>query len=210
MKSPIRILIIEDEPLIAEDIAEYLIEYGHKVSGIAYDCHDAFKELKYNTPDFVLLDIELNCRKDGVEIAKMINQKYQLPFIYLSSFADRKTLSRVRETQPLGYIVKPFTGRDLFTTLEVAIYNFRQKQTLQTSRPKFDIKHLNQKLYTPLTSREFEILNLIYQGKTNRQIAEQLYVSGNTIKTHISNLYLKLDASSRSTALVKVRELLAS
>lgn len=201
--SNITVLIVEDDPLIAEDIAEYLDEIDFSVSGIAYNSDAALYELHHNTPDIALLDIELNSKLDGVEIAQIINEKYNIPFVFLTSFADRSTIARVRQTFPMGYIVKPFNEKDLLATLEIAVYNFAQQS--QSQSKQLSLSLINQSVLTPLTQREFDILKLIYEGHTNKQISEMLFISANTIKTHISNLYLKLDVKTRSQAIVKVR-----
>jgi DNA-binding NarL/FixJ family response regulator len=205
--SEIRILIVEDEPLIATDIAMHLDNIDFQVSGIAYDSDDALRQLQHNTPDAILLDINLNATLDGIEIAYLIKEKYQLPVVFLTSFSDRTTLDRAKKTDPAGYIVKPFDERNLLATLEISLYNFAQRQNY--TLPQLSIDKLNRHLPTPLTDREFDMLRLLYEGRTNHQIADEACVSVNTVKTHINNIYLKLEATSRSTALRRLRSLLA-
>jgi DNA-binding NarL/FixJ family response regulator len=201
--SNIRVLVVEDEPLIAEDIRETLDNIDFEVSGVAYDSDVALHELSSNTPDIVLLDINLGSNIDGIDIAEIINKRYQIPFIYLTSYADRSTVDRAKHTRPMGYIVKPFDERDLFTTLEIALFNFSQAQ------PKIELNldHLNTKLLGKLTQKEFEILTSIFDGKTNRQMADEHYISLNTIKTHVKNLYDKLDVHTRTQAIARLREM---
>ena len=90
--SEVRVLIVEDEPLIAEDIATALANNDFNVSGIAYSMEDALDELKRNLPDLVLLDINLNGGEEGIEIAHEINARYSLPFVFLTSYSDKITL----------------------------------------------------------------------------------------------------------------------
>ena len=71
-----------------------------------------------------------------------------------------------------------------------------------------DMLQINQNLVSKLSEREFEVLQLIYNGITNRQIAEQIFVSVYTIKKHINNAYLKIDASTRTNAITRLRELM--
>ena len=203
MQHQIRVLVVEDEPLIAEDIRETLDSIDFQVSGVAYNSEAALSELEQNAPDIVLLDVNLGSEKDGIEIAEIINQRYNLPFIYLTSYADRATIDRAKHTRPMGYVVKPFDERDLFTTLEIALFNFHQKQP----SVGFSIERLNRRLLSKLTQKEFEILSSIFEGKTNRQMAEQHFISLNTIKTHIKKIYDKLDVHTRTMAIAKVREL---
>ena len=201
--SDIRVLIIEDEPLIAEDIAACLEEVGYFISGIAFNSERALLELAHNAPDIVMLDINLNSEMDGVQIAEHINQQYKLPFVFLTSYSDKATIDRVKHTRPMGYIVKPFDEHDLFTTLEIALFNFSQRQ----KPAKLEMESLNRKLHSPLTTKEFEVLESIFEGKTNKQISQDHYVSLNTIKTHLKRIYDKLDVRTRTEAIVKVRGL---
>lgn len=199
----VRILVVEDEPLIADDIANQLRINDFEISAIAYDYEDAVYELKFNAPDAVVLDINLGSGKTGVDIAEVINEKYGLPFIYLTSYADKETLERAKRTEPLGYVVKPFDERNLIATLEIALYNFSQKQ--KSTQPALNLDKINAKILSPLTEREFAVLQQIYEGKSNQQMADSLFVSINTIKTQINSIYLKMEANSRSSLLAKLR-----
>lgn len=202
----IRVLIVEDEPITADDIADCLKGDDYQVSGIAYDYEDAMYELQNNCPDIVLLDIHLNHQADGIRIAEYINKHLAIPFVFLTAYSDKSTLEKVKQTGPMGYIVKPFVNANIIATLEIALYNFYQLN--KTKKNQLDLIGLNKKLPNPLSEREFEVLMCIYDGKTNQQITEVLFISINTVKTHINNLYLKLDVTSRSQAMAKMREII--
>ena len=202
----IKVMIIEDEPLIAEDIAACLKRREYKVSAIIYYAEDALQHLVQNTPDIVLIDINLNGGQEGIAIARAINNRFQLPFVYLTSYSDKKTLEMAKDTGPSGYIVKPFTEAGLFATLEIALHNHAQKH--KDKYPDLNLHKINQFLPSPLSLREFDVLQLIYEGYSNNQIADKLFVSNNTIKVHIKNAYLKLDSVSRSTTIARLRELM--
>ncbi|MFY7964896.1 MAG: response regulator [Chitinophagaceae bacterium] len=198
----IRILVVEDEPLIAMDIEQTLNNIDFAVSAIASNYSDAIHQLKINTPEAVLLDINLNDEKDGIDVANIINEQYRLPIIFLTSHADKGTLDRAKKTQPAGYIVKPFEERDLLAGLEIALYNFSMRDA---NKPTLSLVNINKHILSQISEREFDVLVAIYEGKTNMQMADNLFVSVNTIKTHISNIYLKLDVASRTAAIAKVR-----
>ncbi len=104
----------------------------------------------------------------------------------------------------MGYVVKPFDEKDLFTTLEIAIFNFNLKQPAI----EMSIEKVNRSLLSKLTQKEFEILTSIFEGKTNRQMSEEHFISLNTIKTHIKKIYDKLDVNTRTMAIAKLRDLL--
>ncbi len=199
----IKVLIVEDEPLIAEDIKAILQEVNYHVVGIAYNKNQALDLLNTHTPDIALLDINLGNNTDGILIAEEINIRYHIPFLYLTSYSSKIILDKVKYTFPMGYIVKPFDEADIFTGIEIALSNY---QEIKKSSPlSFEV--LNQKLPVTLTQREFEILMDMYNGLTNTQIADKNFVSLNTIKTHVQNIYSKLNVNNRAGAIVAIRNL---
>jgi DNA-binding NarL/FixJ family response regulator len=204
--SEFKILIVEDEAIIAQNIAVYLNNSDFTVSGIAYDDDEAIHQLKQNTPDAAILDINLDCETDGIQIAEFINKNTPMPFLFLTSHADKDTLERAKKVEPWGYVVKPFNEKSLVATLEIAISNFAQRSNQQI--PQVSFEKINKHLINQVSEREFDVLQLIYEGKPNQQIAETLHVSVNTVKKHINNTYIKLDVNSRSTAIARLRELM--
>jgi DNA-binding NarL/FixJ family response regulator len=205
--SKLKILIVEDEPVIAENISIYLDNNDFEVSGIAYDSDEAFEQLRHNTPDAVILDINLESEKDGIEIAGYINKNVQIPFLFLTSYSDKNTLDKAKAVQPGGYIVKPFNERTLLASLEIAISN--HAADINKKLPALSLEKINKYLLSPLSNREFEITQLLYDGVTNNQVAEKLFLSVNTVKTHLKSIYLKLDAGSRLTVMNRLRQMMA-
>ncbi len=200
------ILIVEDEPLIAEDIQGYLEESGFTVMGIAHNGNEALSLLDAQKPDALLLDINLGSPPDGVELAEIIRERFEIPFVFLTSHADKGTLERAKQTFPAGYLLKPFDGRDLMTSLEVALFNhFNNKSGNSQREPS--LEGFNKHLPNPLSQREFELLMHLRKGMTNREIAEVLFISVNTVKTHLQHLFEKLDVSNRTQALFRIEEL---
>ena len=187
--SSIKALIIEDEPLIAEDIRDYLSNMDYQPVDVAYSKEQAFRFLEKYELDIVLLDINLGSKTDGIEIAKIINEKYKIPFIYLTSYSDKATLEMAKKTHPWGYLVKPFQEHDLFTSLEIALFNYSRS----IKPTNWSIENINGNLRSNLTQKEFEILTALYEGKTNKQLAEDIFVSVNTVKTHLKNIYILLE-----------------
>jgi len=153
-----------------------------------------------------LLDINLDGSFEGLEIGREIKERHQIPFIYLTAHADRDTLGKAKLTEPSAYIVKPFDEADVLANIEIALYNHAQKQKLVFRTPDWNM--INRNLTEPLSRREVDVLNLIFEGKTNTQMADELFISVNTVKSHLLNLYQKLGASSRTEALTRIRELM--
>jgi DNA-binding NarL/FixJ family response regulator len=202
--SGIKVLIVEDEPLIAKNIGMYLNNNDFEVSGIAYDSEEAFHQLKRQQPDFAILDINLESEKDGIEIAEYINQHHFIPFVYLTSYSDKETIERAKKTNPAGFIVKPFNEKTLYATIEIALSNHALVSNRHVPALSFD--KINKQLVAPLSDREFDVIRLMYEGKTNQQIAEALFIAINTLKKHINNAYFKLDVTSRTTAIARLRD----
>ncbi len=199
--SKIKILIVEDEPLIAEDIKECLERMDYEVQSIAYDKKNALEILQRNLPDFAILDINLGGNTDGISIAEVINEKYNIPFIYLTSYSTKDILEQVKHTLPMGYVVKPFDEADLYSSIEIALFNYRKIIKPNT----ITLELVNQNIIDNLTKKEFEILLCLYHGCTNQIMADKNFVSINTIKTHVSKIYDKLQTHSRSETIVKLR-----
>ncbi len=125
-----RILIVEDEALIADHIAVCLEDIGYEVVGIEEDGMAALELIEQEKPDLCLLDINLAGGLDGVDVAHEINRRFGVPFIFLTSNSDRRTLERVKITEPAGFILKPYTVKDLESNLSIALYKIRTGQVV--------------------------------------------------------------------------------
>jgi DNA-binding NarL/FixJ family response regulator len=119
-----KILIVEDDTIIAITIEGRLKEFGYKVVGRASTAQDAIKKTIDLEPDLVLMDIHLKGPVDGIEAAKTIYGIYNIPVVYLTAFSDENTLERAQKTSPFGYIVKPFNDSTLKTTIRLALLKY--------------------------------------------------------------------------------------
>lgn len=115
------ILIVEDELMIAEMIKEMLSELNYSVLGIAKNFNQAISALEENSKiiDLIVLDINLNDYKNGIDVGAHIKEHYNLPFVYLTSYSDPQTIRSAASTEPAAYLLKPFTSGDLHATVEV-------------------------------------------------------------------------------------------
>ncbi|MDZ4750060.1 MAG: response regulator transcription factor [Flavobacteriales bacterium] len=203
----VKILVVEDEPLVATDISNQLRDVGFDVVGIASNGRMAIEMLATKNPDAALLDISLGSEPDGIEVAHEINKNYRIPFVFLTSHADRGTIERVKETRPAGYLVKPFDESDLLTSLEIAVFN--HMNTRRSVERILTIESLNAHIPSPLSEREFEILLNLREGKSNKEIGECVFLSVNTVKSHLLNIYEKLDVHNRTEVLFKLNKILS-
>ena len=119
----LNIYIVEDEPLITATVETALKKQGFKVIGDSDEYDEALEQIDKNRPDLVLVDIQLEGDKDGIDLAMQLDDR-KIPYLYLTSQTDPQTIKRVKETHPLGYIVKPFTEAGLRSNIELAWHNF--------------------------------------------------------------------------------------
>lgn len=130
----IKILLVEDELIIAEHITLLLEKIGYEIVGSAMDFEEAIEILETQKPDLILLDINLGGKKDGVDLAEEINRRFEIPFIFTTSHADAATLERAKKVNPVNYLVKPFQKEQLYTAIEIAMFNLSK----QSENPKIE------------------------------------------------------------------------
>jgi PAS domain S-box-containing protein len=126
-----RILIVEDETIVAFNIQSRLERLGYTVVAIVSSGEAALEQVAMASPDLVLMDIKLRGKVDGITAAEQIRKQFQLPVIYLTAYTDEETLNRAKVTEPYGYILKPFEARDLNTTIEMALYKYQAEKQLR-------------------------------------------------------------------------------
>ncbi len=138
MNSKYKILIVEDEILVATDIEESLESLGYSVQNIVDTGEKAIAEVERNLPDLVLMDINLKSEMTGIEAARSITKKHNVPIIYLTANADIATVNKAKIALPYGYIIKPFTDKDLQTNIEIAIFKFGNDLKLKFESEQFN------------------------------------------------------------------------
>jgi DNA-binding LytR/AlgR family response regulator len=136
MLREIKVGIVEDELIIAEKIKMYLQKEGYLLCEPATNYEDALTMIESEKPDILLLDINLKEKKDGIDLAKTINEKYHLPFIFLTANSDNKTIIKAKEVNPGAFLVKPFKQADLFAAIEIAFNSHTlSKKTSISNKP---------------------------------------------------------------------------
>ncbi|MFH1476540.1 MAG: response regulator [Verrucomicrobiota bacterium] len=129
-----RILIVEDEIIVAKDIQNSLTGLGYTVAGVADSGAEAVERAGVLKPDLILMDVMLKGAMDGIEAAERIRRKHSVPIIYLTAYTDDDTLRRAKATEAFGYLLKPFEDRELRTTIEMALYKHTMERKLCESR----------------------------------------------------------------------------
>jgi PAS domain S-box-containing protein len=151
-----KILVVEDNRIVAEDIKNNLEEMGYTVSGIATSGEKALTEVERALPDLAIMDIRLGKGMNGIDTATELRQKYRIPIIYLTAHADEKTVSRAKITEPYAYLIKPFDAEELRSAVEIAIYRHKME---------YKVRESEQWLFTTLKSIGDGVIATDWQGR---------------------------------------------
>jgi PAS domain S-box-containing protein len=132
-----RILVVEDQAIVAKDIENKLQKVGYVVPAIAFSGEEAIQRAAETRPDLVLMDIRLSGEMDGIEAAEEIRVRFDIPVVYLTGYADEETVQRAKVTEPFGYVLKPFEARELRSAIEVALYKHEMDKKLKESEERY-------------------------------------------------------------------------
>ena len=113
-----KIAVVEDEGIVAMDISKCLASLGYEVVFISDSGEKALKELNRTKADLILMDVELKGNMDGLETALIVNEKYNIPVVFLTAFEDDETLAKISELSSNGFLVKPFEDEQLKSKVE--------------------------------------------------------------------------------------------
>ncbi|MFI1772299.1 LytR/AlgR family response regulator transcription factor [Thalassobellus citreus] len=125
--SEIKVLVVEDEIIIADNICDTLNDLGFEALEPAMSYTEAITLIEIEKPDIAILDIQLSGKKTGIDLAEKMNNDFNLPFIFLTSNADKVTLNEAKKVMPPAYLIKPFSKEELYTTVEIVYNNFLMK-----------------------------------------------------------------------------------
>jgi PAS domain S-box-containing protein len=132
-----RIMVVEDEAVISMEIQDRLTKMGHSICGTAASGEEAVSVATAKRPDLILMDVQLRGEVDGVQTAKQIRDLVEIPIIYLTAFADDRTVERAKLTQPFGYLIKPFSEKELYAAIEMALYKNSMEARVRDSERRY-------------------------------------------------------------------------
>lgn len=122
-----KILVVEDEGIVSIDIRNMLKKLGYTITGVAFLGEEAVQKTESTQPDLVLMDIGLKGEIDGIEAAKTIRDRFHIPVVFLTGFADENTLMKAKEADPSGFIIKPIKEEELLATIKQALSSNSKK-----------------------------------------------------------------------------------
>jgi len=135
MTNKVKILIVEDETLLAQDISLRVNGFGYEVVETVPSVDKAVDALAKHHPDLVMVDIMLKGDKTGIDLGEIINKYYKIPFIFLTSHADKQLVEMAKKLNPYAYLLKPFNDREINIAIELALANFSNNKTAENTDP---------------------------------------------------------------------------
>jgi DNA-binding NarL/FixJ family response regulator len=176
-----RIFIVEDEIIVAKDLAQSLKLEGYDVVGIATTYQKASEQLPKVQVDLILCDINLGAGKSGLDLMDELSQARTTPFIFISAYSDLNTIRRASQLAPESYLTKPFSTTQLITSIRLVLDRVSRE--------------------VPPTPRELAIVQALSQGLATKEIATLLEISPHTVETHRKNLLRKYEVQSSAALL---------
>lgn len=196
---PARVVLVDDHALFREGVAEiFAAEESLQVVGEAENGEEAITLVQELTPDVVLLDIEMPGMRAEETLRQMLSVSPSSKVIVLTMHDEPRLVSSLVATGARAYVIKSATREELLSTIHT-VQRDTDRFVLSVSRDT--LERLERRYEGPLSSRELEILGLVAQGRSNAQIASQLYISEGTVKRHLTNIYAKLGVVSRIDAI---------
>ncbi|MBN1781162.1 response regulator [bacterium] len=177
MSNQIKILVVEDEGIVAEDIYQSLQNMGYSVPQVVPSGKTALEAVPKIQPDLVLMDVVLRGTLDGIETSRQIKEKYDIPIIYLTAYADKDTLEKAKKTEPYGYLLKPFDDRELRITIEMALYKHRMERVLKEREAYFSttLKSIIDGVITTDQDGLITFMNPVAEGLTGIPLTRAYY-----------------------------------
>jgi len=192
----ITFFIVEDDPIIAADIEGMLLDLGYHVIGIAHQPFDAKEKILNLMPDIILMDVNLNDTIDGVDLAYILSKK-KLRMVFITAFTDKKTIERIKPLSPLGYIIKPFTTKEIEITIELAVNQYINEQDVTQIKP-FEP-------YIFVKAKNFSAYKILYDEILFLEAYDSYcFVYTNKDKILVSSTLKELETSIKSPRFIRV------
>jgi len=188
-----KVIIVEDDEITSLNLNMSLQKQGYNVISVCDSALQAKNKINIYKPDILIIDISLQESNDGIELAKYIKEKYNIPFIYLTSYSDDEIISQAKLTEPYGYIVKPFDPNSLHATIQMALFKFDMENSRKEDVHSLKVDKLNlEKLLHSKRTSDKPIVTFGEDYHLDISICETFY-KGKKIKlTKKENAFLRL------------------
>jgi len=188
-----KIIIVEDDEITALNLKISLEKHGYQIISLCSNTIDAKNKINTLLPDIIIVDISLQEGSDGIELAKSIKEKYNIPFIYLTSYSDDDIISKAKLTEPYGYIVKPFDPNSLHATIQMALFKYDVEKSRKDDLSSLKIDKLNlEKLLYSKKAKDEPVVRFGEDYHLDISVCETFY-KGKKIKlTKKENAFLRL------------------
>ena len=209
-----KILIVEDEYIIAENLQKSLDKMGYNIFSTVSSGKEALKKINDEKPDLVLMDIVLKGEMNGIETTDRIKSRFKIPVIYISSYVDDKILERAKITEPYGYIIKPFEERELYITIKMALYKHKMEDKLSRAHDELekevnkrtaDLAKTNEQLIRQIKEREQADMKIKAALKEKEVLLKEIH---HRVKNNLQIISSLLDIQVEHIKDNKVREIL--
>lgn len=207
MEQPIRVLLVDDHEMVRIGLAAVLdTEEGITVIGEASSGQEGLRMAQAYEPDVVLMDLIME-GMDGVETTRRMMDMYpECKVIVLTSFLDEATLYPVIEAGAFSFLLKTSRASEIADAIRAAARGqsvlepqVASKMMNRFRQPKQPLQRV---LHEDLTERELDVLKLLAKGKSNQDIANELFIGIKTVKYHITNIFAKLEVDDRTQAAI--------
>ncbi len=180
--NPCRIMVVEDEVIVAMDIEDRLAAMGYGLAGRATSGQQALALVEEKRPDLVLMDIRLQQVMDGVAAAEEIRRRFHLPVIFLTAYSEDATLDRAKLAEPYGYLLKPFDDRELKSVIEIALYKHRAEEEIRRLNRLYDVLSQVNQAVVRASSRE-DLLQTVCRLMVERGAIDLAWIASSDSET---------------------------
>ncbi|HEY8340585.1 MAG TPA: response regulator transcription factor [Egibacteraceae bacterium] len=214
--TPVRVLVVDDQDLFREALATLLaVREEVEVVGEARDGREALRMIAETRPDVVLMDLHMPVL-DGVAATRRLRVEHpEVQVIALTTFDDDEDVFAALRAGAVGYLLKDVASGRLVEALQAAARGESVLEPSVAAKVVARVAQLDdpeappqpQPLVVPLTERELDVLRLLAEGRSNREIAAELFLAEGTVKNHVTNVLVKLEARDRTQAALRARAL---
>ncbi|GMA46945.1 response regulator transcription factor [Tetragenococcus muriaticus] len=199
----ISVLLVDDHEMVRLGVSSYLlVQDDIKVVGEASDGKEGYEKAIQLQPDVILMDLVMD-EMDGIEATQLILEKWPTAKILIvTSFIDDEKVYPAMEAGAAGYLLKTSSAAEIADAIRATQRGEQVLESEVSDKMKQKRTYETTQLHEELTIREKEVLMLVAEGKSNQEIAEELFITLKTVKTHVSNILAKLEVEDRTQAAI--------